>query len=311
MPSSDVIETLIARGVLTREIAQRATSSPPGGPTSYTGRLVAAGADARRLFDELARISGIPVAGPDVLERPVAVHLLHSTAHQLRDALACPVRRDPHGVLHVLITDPDTNALLDKLLVNFQAHLAPEARVRELLQRLYSLGSGAQGGGAADAAEAIEIDLEASRRHVRAPAKEELAAIDIDLEASLRMTAAPGRPATPAASPAPAPAPPAPAPARAPRPAPPWPARAPDEEETMRIQRAPRPQQPAAATPEPAGQGPMVSVLDEKTIEDAIPPALVATVRSATRRAFVQGLVLGASIAAAVAAVVIAALLSR
>src|SRR6185503_1036053 len=129
---------------------------------------------------------------------------------------------------------------------------------RSLLQNLYSIGSGgAVQQPQVNADEAIDIDLDASRRNSTAPPLE---AIDIDLDASRRMSKAPG----PGASAVPSPSPsPLPSPSLAPLATSshqsasvvgdPFAARAsgsfkrpPDDDETQRVQRSPAP------TPTPA-----------------------------------------------------------
>jgi hypothetical protein len=258
-------ELLISSGVITRELAQRASQLSGTTASSRVGRLVAAGANQKQVLDTLGRLTGIPVATDEMLAWASPVPMLPQAARQLRDILACPIKRDHNGILHVAIADPETVNAVDMLLINFKVYLAPEANVRALLQNLYSVGSGGQ----AEPIDAVDIDLEASRKNVRGEVLGD--AIDIDLEASMKnLRAVPSDPLAARSSGS----------FNRPR----------ADEETMRVQRSPKP--PGGAQ---SAQGPTVNVV--------VPPPSDALLKAAYKRGLINGVLLGFTVAALLAAV--------
>lgn len=338
-------EMLLARGVITPELSQRALAIPDDGWSSRVGRLVTAGADGRLVLDALSQVTGIPVASRELLEWATPTLMMPSTARQLSNLLACPVKRDPAGLLHVVIADPESAAEVDKMLVDYKVYLAPEANVKHLLLTMYNMGPPTSvPAGTAAPDDAIDIDLEQSRRNLRAPpptpilgslsatpviaTPAPLEGFDVDMEASARMAKAP--------MPPPGAPPPMPLPGVnvaavgvdpfAPRPSGSFKKKPQAEEETQRLPRARGPQKAAAAaaaaaqepskdpatdpnaTTLPTAQ-PVISVLNEQTLADDNLPA--QALRVAEKRAFMRGVVVGASATAALAAIVILALFAR
>ena len=243
MPSFDTSLILTAAGVVTPDVLARAAAIGANVAQSRTGKLIAIGVDQARMVEALSSASGIPVCTSEMLGWATQVMMLPSTARQLRDLVACPLRRDPSGTLHIAIADPETFVALDKLLIDFKVYLASEPKVRGLLANLYSVDASGQ----AQPMDAIEIDMEASRRNLKSPPE----AIEIDLEASQRMAKAPVQPiaSTSAA---------VVQPPMTQLPTDPFAARSSGsmkrpgmsrDDETMRIQRAPRGPAPAAPAP--------------------------------------------------------------
>jgi hypothetical protein len=307
----DTNELLLANGVITRDVLDRAAKLPSDMWSSRVGRLVSAGADGARMLEALSRLTGIPLATKELLEWATPTLMLPSTARQLRDILACPVKRDEKGCLHVVIADPEAARLVDKLLIDYKVYLAPDDGVKTLLDALYAMGpTGSTAVPQSQGGDAIEIDLEASRQNVRSPPPD---AIEIDMEASQRMTAAPGAQPKPVAmtiSAAVAADPFAARPSGKMK-------RPQDDEPTQRIQRSPATKKPAPASAdttqdmqfplEPVAQPPM-SIVDEQTMVDSPSPS--STLRAATRRAFWNGVAAGAGVMAVIASIVVVALMT-
>ena len=242
--------------------------------------------------------------------------MLPSTARQLRDILACPVKRDDKGCLHVVIADPEAARVVDKLLVDYRVYLATDDGVKSLLDALYAMGpTGSTALPPSQGGETIEIDLDASRQNVRSPPPD---SIDIDMEASQRMAPAPGVKPSAVTISAEVPADPF-----APRPSGKM-KRFQDDEPTQRIQRAPgakkaadttqdmelpqapRPTQPSQ--PLPAVAQPAMSVVDDQTMVDSPSPS--SMLKRATQRAFWNGVAVGAGVTAVIASIVVVVLMT-
>lgn len=306
MADFDTNELLLANGVITRDVLDRAAKLPSDMWSSRVGRLVSAGADGPRILEALSRLTGIPLATKELLEWATPTLMLPSTARQLRDILACPVKRDEKGCLHVVIADPEAARSVDKLLIDYKVYLAPDDGVKSLLDALYAMGpTGSTAIPASQGGDAIEIDLEASRQNVRSPPPE---SIDIDMEASQRFTPAQGAQAKAVAAAISAEIAADPFAAR-----PSGKMKRPqDDEPTQRIQRSPAPKKSADITqdmqvPQQVAQ-PAMAVVDDQTIVDAPSPS--STLKLATRRAFWNGFAAGAGVAAVIASIVVVILMT-
>lgn len=297
-------ELLLANGAVTRDVVDRAAKLPADMWSSRVGRLVSAGADGARLLDALSKLTGIPLAPKELLAWATPTLMLPSTAKQLRDILACPVRRDEKGCLHVVVADAEAARAVDKLLIDYKVYLASDDGVKTLLDSLYAMGPTGSTSVQSQASDAIEIDLDASRRNVRAPPPD---AIDIDLEASQRMTAAP--PVVPVTISAAVAADPFAA-----RPSGKM-KRPKDEEETQRIQRSPAKKPEGSQSPSAApaaarvdAKQPMMAVIDDQTLADSPSPSVLQV---ATRRAFWNGFAAGAGVVAVIASIIVVVLMTR
>ncbi|HEY4118788.1 MAG TPA: hypothetical protein VGM56_13075, partial [Byssovorax sp.] len=238
----DSIDLLLSRGLIAPAIADAARRAPKGA-SSRVSALLAAGADPAVIL-ELAALTKIPIATPEIVEQAEAVALPEARLVTLRNAFAAPLRRDPNGTLYLLVAEPEAKDVIDQYFVGTRLFLTRDSDVRAIFSRFY-------GGPPEDSSGegAIEIDLEASRRMAaaRGPSivvemegAEELkqplplGGFDVDMEASRKNAPAP----------APAPGVPPAAPPRTPAPRPGTPAaahrRQVEDEETMRVSRAPR-----------------------------------------------------------------------
>jgi hypothetical protein len=283
---TEILEALNARDVLPWGLAERVTQVPRTTAWTLLGRLVAAGGDEARMVRAYAEAVGLPVAGRVLISSASPVSLPPALARVLLDIGACPVKRDERGTVHFIVCDVAARDALARIVPQFEATVASERQVKELLADLYAIGAKA----------AVPLDP-----------------IDVDMEATGRLPPSPGGPTAPMA-PAPAPAAPAPRPPvaqppvaslpqdpLAPRASGPFSQggarRFTTDDETLRVPRAPR-----------VGGDP----LQEKTIEDtSAPHALLDATHDAARRAFVRGVLVGALPTALVALVIIAALLMR
>lgn len=314
MADFDTNELLLSNGVITREMLDRAAKIPADVWSSRVGRLVSVGADGPRILEALSRLTGIPLANKELLEWATPTLMLPSTARQLRDILACPVKRDEKGCLHVVIADPEAARSVDKLLIDYKVYLASDDGVKSLLDALYAMGpTGSTAIPSSQGGDAIEIDIEASRQNVRSPPVE---SIDIDMEPSQRFAPAAGQPK------------PVPVTISAAVAADPFAARPSgkmkrpmDDEPTQRIQRSPAAkkaaditqdmQVPQQAAQQAAGQRapqPTLAVVDEQTISDAPSPSSMW--KAAQRRAFWNGVAAGAGVTAVIASIVVVILMT-
>lgn len=231
----------------------------------------------------VAEHAGIEVAPRSLIATSRPVELSQLAARALRVATACPVKRDPDGLLHVLIAEPESREEVERLLPGCRLYLAHEDQIRDLLMDLFPSGSSIPDG---------------------AP----VGAIDIDMEASSRMPAAPAPPAPPPPAPSVAPADPL-----APRASGSHSRRTLNvDDETMRIERSPRAAPQAQALPQVQPQPRAAAAAPDQTEEEApLPSSIAHGGRAALTRAFWRGVAVGAGVVAALAAVLLGALLSR
>lgn len=285
VPKHPTFDALVAREAIPAELADRAAQVPLHRASSCVGRLVAAGGEPARMLRAVAEQAGIEVAPRSLIATSRPVNLSQLVARALRVITACPVKRDPDGMLHVLIAEPESREEVERLLPGCRLYLAHEDQIRDLLMDLFPSGSSIPDG---------------------AP----VGAIDIDMEASSRMPAAPAPPAPPPPAPSVAPADPL-----APRASGSHSRRSINvDDETMRIERSPRAAPQAQRQPQPQVQlqpRPAVAAPDQTEEEALLPGSIVHGGRAALTRAFWRGVAVGAGVVAALAAVLLGALLSR
>lgn len=271
VPKHPTFDALVTREAIPPDLATRAAQVPLHRASSCVGRLVAAGGEPSRMLRAVAEHAGIEVAPRALIATSRPVNLSQLVARALRVVTACPVKRDPDGVLHVLIAEPDSREEVERLLPGCRVYLAHEDQIRDLLMDLFPSGSSIPDG---------------------AP----VGAIEIDMDASTRMPAAPSPPAAPSALPSDPLAPRASGSLRM--------RQLHADDETMRIERSPR------AAPQPLSQ-PAVAAPDQTDEEAVLPVSVARSARLAVERAFWRGVAVGAGVMAALAAVALGALLLR
>ncbi|HEY4221131.1 MAG TPA: hypothetical protein VGO62_07305 [Myxococcota bacterium] len=138
MSRVDLVDGLLALGVVTREQVDAMSMVAEDMATTQIGKLIAAGASADELLPASAQLCGIPQAPQPLF---VAAHAVEGLSEEqqrgLRDLLAAPVSRDDGGVVDVIVAAPEAASHLPHLgLGATRVFLAEERSVRWLLERV-------------------------------------------------------------------------------------------------------------------------------------------------------------------------------